>query len=284
MGQNPAVGGQNTGRRAARPGQPRLAGRARPLRERDRRLLVRLAGGRAGELRPEEIKTEVFLSAGRADRREGRLLHQHPAARPVARQGRRRRPATPAPKPGSSTISAGGCGALRRRRRASATGRCCDLTWDYPTHGPHARAGHRGTSCARSTATRAPTGAAASPASRSSGTTARPPAAAGSTAGMLRRRRQPGARRRTRRADAAGVRVSAGASPGRPTGASSTTAPPPTRRHAVVGAQALGLVGRRARAAGPATTCPTSRPTKPPDYAPPPDATGIDAHPATTRS
>ncbi len=54
------------------------------------------------------------------------------------------------------------------------------------------------------------------------------------------------------------------------------------RRQAVVGAQALRLVGRGARASGPARTCRTSRPTMPPDYQPPEDARAEDALSAAT--
>ena len=78
--------------------------------------------------------------------------------------------------------------------------------------------------------------------------------------GLLRRRRQPGRAAQARLAAVVGgARVGLGvahepAHPlqprlGRP------------RRQAVVGAQALPLVGRRARASGRARTCPTSRPT-----------------------
>ena len=42
-----------------------------------------------GELRPEDIKTEVFLMPAASPRREGRLLHEHAAAAAVAREGGR---------------------------------------------------------------------------------------------------------------------------------------------------------------------------------------------------
>ena len=43
----------------------------------------------SGELRPEDIETEVFLMPAAGARREGGLLHQHPAPGPVPRQGAR---------------------------------------------------------------------------------------------------------------------------------------------------------------------------------------------------
>ena len=61
MGQNPAVGSIHSGPAAARAGRPALARGARPDRARDRPLLADSPEIRSGELRTEEIATEVFL-------------------------------------------------------------------------------------------------------------------------------------------------------------------------------------------------------------------------------
>ena len=85
------------------------------------------------------------------------------------------------------------------------------------------------------------------------------------------RRREPG----DCPSPAAGWRRS-GAGPGPPTAACSTSRVAPTRRAAVVRAQALRLVGR-GEESGRATTCRTSRSTSRPDYVAPDDAEGMDA-------
>ena len=146
----------------------------------------------------------------------------------------------------------------RRRRPSRATGPLLDLTWDYPTAGRDRRARAPTRCCARSTAG-TPT------AQPLSGYTELK--ADGSTTcgcwiycGCYAGRRQPdGAPQAGRRADLGGARVGLGlaAEPAHPL-------QPRLRRpggQAVVGAQALRVVGRGARTRGPATTCPTSRPT-----------------------
>jgi formate dehydrogenase major subunit len=111
----------------------------------------------------------------------------------------------------------------------------------------------------RSTATTATTPAATWPAPKTWPTTARRAAPRGSTAACSRRRTRTArpTARPTRPACAA--RSWAGASRGRPTAASSTTASRPTRR-AGRGASARSTSGgTRRRASGSAWTCPTSR-------------------------
>ena len=85
MGQNPAVGGQNAVYPARRPGEAGLDGGARPLPDRDRRVLE---GARRARTRAQ-IQTEVFFLPGGHGARDGRLVHQHAAAGAVARQGDR---------------------------------------------------------------------------------------------------------------------------------------------------------------------------------------------------
>ncbi len=62
----------------------------------------------AGELKPEDIKTEIFLLPAALPGGEGRDLHQHPPPDPVARQGGRAARRHAAPTSGSSTTWAGG--------------------------------------------------------------------------------------------------------------------------------------------------------------------------------
>ena len=59
-----------------------------------------------GELRTEDIATEVFFLPGGGAHREGRQLHQHPAPAAVAPQGRRAAGRLPLASCGSSTTSA----------------------------------------------------------------------------------------------------------------------------------------------------------------------------------
>ena len=72
MGENPAVGAAN-GTLQRRAGQPRLAGGARPGRDRDRVVLARLARDRDRRVGTADIGTEVFLlPAARHARRTAR--------------------------------------------------------------------------------------------------------------------------------------------------------------------------------------------------------------------
>ena len=89
MGQNPAVGSQHSGlqRRALAP--PEVARGARPLRARDRDVLARRPRGPLGRAAHGGHPDRGVPDAGRLARREGRALHEHPAAAAVARQGDR---------------------------------------------------------------------------------------------------------------------------------------------------------------------------------------------------
>ena len=90
-------------------------------------------------------------------------------------------------------------------------------------------------------------------------------------------RRQP--RSPTRRRTSARPPTSAGASPGRPTGASCTTAPPPGRTASPGASASTGSGGTAS--AGPATTCRTSPLTKAPNAPADPNGIGLDGHSGT---
>ena len=87
MGQNPAVGSQHAGL------QRRALAKMKWLVVRDLADLETASFWkdspeiRAGEVRTEDIQTEVFLMPAAGPRGEGRPLHQHAAAAAVARQG-----------------------------------------------------------------------------------------------------------------------------------------------------------------------------------------------------
>ena len=165
----------------------------------------------------------------RGPRREGGLVHQHAAARAVARQGARaaRRRALGAalrlpPDPPRE-------GALRRLDGASATGRSATCTWDYPVarpaRGAERRGGAEGDQRLRRRH-RPPGRLLLRPARRRLDGVA----AAGSTPASTptASTRRSGATRATSTHPA--TSHPSGAGRGRPTAASSTTAPPPTRR------------------------------------------------------
>ena len=95
-----SIGGHNTAHDPARPA-PTWNGWscARPSRTRPPRSGTESPEVESGELRPEDIKTEVFLMPGVAARREGGHLHQHaPAASSGTTRSSTRR-ATAAPRP-----------------------------------------------------------------------------------------------------------------------------------------------------------------------------------------
>ena len=272
VGQNPAVGSAERAAPAPGAGEARLAGRPRPrTRSRPRR-----SGTTARRSTPASCAPRTS-----------------PPRCSSCRPPRTPRRTAPSPTPS-------GCcsGTTRRSSRPATAARTCwftyhlgrasarssrgstdpkdrpllDLTWDYPTAGPARRAARRG-----------------------------------GPAGDQRPQRRRHVRRRLPRAE--GRRLDRRAAPGStpastPTASTSPRARKPrteqnwvaprvglglARRTArilynrasadpdgkpVVGAQALRLVGRRARARGPASTTPDFTADKPPDYGPPEDAHG----------
>ena len=93
-------------RQPPRAGEARLARRARPDRDRVRRLLVRQPGDRIRGARHRADSDRGLLHAGGGPHREGRLVHEHPAADPVALARRSSRRRTRAPTSGSTSTSA----------------------------------------------------------------------------------------------------------------------------------------------------------------------------------
>ncbi len=151
FGQNPAVGSANT--RMQRLGMSKLDW----LVVRDFSLIESATWWKdgpeieSGEMRTEDIATEVFFLPGRRAHREGRHVHEHPADAAVAPQGRRAagRPAQRPlvhlpPRPADPR-------AARRLDRRRATGRC---STSPGTTRPRARTTSRAPTrcCARSTA------------------------------------------------------------------------------------------------------------------------------------
>ncbi len=257
MGQNPAVGSQNSGlmRRALAHLRWLVV---RDLAEIETATFWRDSPEvRSGELRTEDIQTEVFLMPGATHvEKEGSFTN-------TQRLVQWRDKALEAPRDARSELWF--MHHLTKRVKAHYAGSqhprdwgIRNLTWDYREHGPErepsvedvlkeingVRRGHRG---AR----------------------ARLRPAQGRRLDRLRlldlqrrvrRRRQPGAapqRRATSTRPAAGCRPS-GRGRGRPTGASSTTAPRPTRTAAPGRSASATSGGTRTREAGRATTCPTS--------------------------
>ena len=145
-----------------------------------------------------------------------------------------------------------------------------ELTWDYPEHGRARGSPRRRPCCARSTAS-APTGGRCRP-TPSSRPTAPPRCGCWIYCGVYADEVNQAARRKPGQRAEPGWRPN-GAGPGRPTGASSTTGPPPTPRAARGASARRTSGGTRSAASGPGTTCPTSRTDKPPDYVPPEGAT-----------
>ena len=276
MGENPAVGSAQRARcSGSAMAQPRLAGRARLLADRERDVVE----GRPGD----------------RDRRAAHRGHRAPRCSSCPR------PRTPRRTARSPTRS-GCCSGTTRRSSRAATPRSelwfmlpprpahpreagrvdrrrcdrpvLDLTWDYPTDGPARRARRRGGAGGdqrlgrrrRAARRRTP----------SCATTARPTCGCWIYCGVLRRRHQPGRPPQARVRSRAGSRRS-GAGRGRRTGGSSTTArrPTPTAGRGASARRTCG--GTRTRASGRATTCPTSQPTRRPDYEPPTGRDGPDA-------
>ena len=210
--------------------------------------------------------------------REGGALHQHPAAPAVARQGarpagRRALGAALHAPPGQARA-----GALRRLDEDPTTGRCATCTGTTRSTARTREPSPR-TVLKEINGYEVATGRPLSGFARARAPTARPPAAAGSTpaasptASTSRAGATPGTSTTPR---AAGSRPS-GAGRGRPTGACSTTARPPTRRASRGRSARSTSGGTRSRASGRATTCPDFPADKRPDYRAPDDAEGMDA-------
>ena len=132
MGQNPAVGGQNA----------RLARRALGsldwlvvrdvYRDRDAPSFWYDAPEvHGGEVRPQDIGTEIFLLPAGAHAGEGRLVHQHAAAGAVARQGRRAARRLPLGGVVHLPSRPAAEGAVRRTTTARRGRQLQALTWDY---------------------------------------------------------------------------------------------------------------------------------------------------------
>ncbi len=135
MGQNPAVGAPNGRLERKGAGKAELVGGARPGRDRNGELLVRLAGGRARRAPPGGDRHGGLPDARRRPRREGRGASPTRSASCSGTRRRSTRPATRAARPGSSTTSAGvsrtRAAADRRRRNEGLNA----LWWDYRTEG-----------------------------------------------------------------------------------------------------------------------------------------------------
>ena len=135
MGENPAVGSANGRLAAPGDGAAEVAGGARHARDRDRDLLARSPEVETGELRAEDMGTEVFLMPAAAHtEKSGSFTNTHRLLQWHTRLSSR--PATRGRSCGSCTSSAG---ASARSCAGSADPKdraILDLTWDYPTEGP----------------------------------------------------------------------------------------------------------------------------------------------------
>ena len=129
---------------AARHGQPRLAGGARLLADRERHLVE----GRARRSRPASCAPRT--SAPRCSSCPPPRTPRRTAASPTpsgccsGTTRRSSRPATRAATCGSSTTWAGSSGRSWPARADAMDRPVLDLTWDYPTEGPPRRARRRG--------------------------------------------------------------------------------------------------------------------------------------------
>ena len=182
---------------------------------------------RRGELRPEDIGTEVFFLPGRRAHREGRHLHQHPAAAAVARQGGRAAAATAARSCGSSTTSAAACASKLAGSTDAARPRRARPDLGLPDRGRRTTSPTPRRCCSEINGVDGRRARRVPDVPGAARTTARPRAAAGSTPAST-----PTASTRPRGASPAASRPGSrpsGAGRGRRTAASSTTAPRPTR-------------------------------------------------------
>ena len=225
-GENPAVGSANSQAAPHGDGEARLAGGPRlPARSRRASFWKDSPEIETGELAPEDIATEVFfLPAASHTEKDGsftntqRLLQwHHKAVEPPGRLPLGAVVRLP-PRPAASARS-------WPARASSATGRSADLTWDYPTQGPHdepdaeAVLGEINGQRRRRRAAVELHGAEGRRLDR---------VRLLDLLRLLRRRRQPAGPPQAADASRAGSRRS-GAGRGRRTAASSTTAPRPTR-------------------------------------------------------
>ena len=195
-------------------------------------------------------------------------LHEHPAAAAVARQGAR-----PAGRRALRAVvhappRQARAGALRRLRRASATGRSSTSRGTTPEHGAARASPTPRTCCKEINGYDVATGEPGRRLRRAQGRR-HDRVRLLDLLRRLRRRRQPGAParpRRHRRAEGGWVSPEwAWAWPANRRMLYNRASADP-RGQAVVGAQEVRLVGRGRRASGPATTSPTSRSTSAPDY------------------
>ena len=282
IGENPAVGSANARMQRLGHGEARLAGRARLLADRERHLVEGRPGDRDRRAAHRGHRHRGVLPARRRAHREGRQLHQHPAHAAVAPQGGRARPATPQravvhlpPRPRGSGRSWPARPTTTRPAAARPDLGLPDVEGRSPSRTPRR--------CSpRSTAADAD-GAAAVGLHRAEGRRLDRVRLL-DLLRRLRRRRQPGRPAQARQRAELGRRPS-GAGRGRPTGASSTTGPRPTRT-ASRGASARRYVWwdaeqrqvdrpRRARLRADKRAATTGRPRAPP---------ARTRSPATTRS
>ena len=265
LGENPAVGSANGAAPPPGAGQARLARGARPRRDRDAPSFWYDAPEiETGELRTEDIGTEVFLLPAAAHTEKDGTLHQHPAPAAVAPQGRRaagRRPLRPVVHlPPRAAI-------LARSSPARPTPR--DRGRPRPDLGLPDRRG-RSTSraprpcCARSTAT-APDGGRCRRYTELQADGSTRVRRAGSTAACYADGDEPGRRgaRPAQEQTLGGARVGLGLA-GQPADPVQPGLGRPRRHGRGRSASAYVWWDARRRASGRATTCPTSRrPSRP---------------------
>ena len=280
LGQNPAVGlGPRQGA-AARDGQPRLAGRPRPVRDRERDLLEELARDRDRRDRARGVPHRGVPAAGGLARGEGGHVHPDAADAAVAGEGARTGRATAAPSCGSSTTSAAWSGSGWRAPPTPKDRPVLDLAWDYPVHG-RVRRPERGGRAQGDQRLRRRHAPAAVDVLRDEGRRLD----RGRLLDLHRRlrgRRQPGGPAQARQgAVLGGPRVGLGVAANRRILYNRASADPDgkpwSERRPTSG-------GTRRPASGPGTTCPTSRRRSRRRTARPRAATASRRSPATTRS
>ena len=274
LGENPAVGSANARLHAQRWRSSTGSSCATSSRSRPRRSGTTRPEIETGELRTEDIGTEVFfMPAAAHTEKDGsftntqRLLQwHHKAVEP----------------PGDARSELWFMYHLGRRIREKlagsdgpdATAPSSTSTWDYPTDGPHDEPSAE--AVLREINGWDAEGRRAVGLHRAEGATARRACGCWIYSGCYADGRQPDRAAQARpRAELGRARVGLGVAGEPPHPLQPRLGRP--RRQAVVGAQALRLVGRRARGSGPAPTSPTSWPTCAPDYVPPEDAKAEDA-------